>query len=205
MQCVSMKKTTWFAKLLAILISLSSATVSASSTGSSAMETDSNGNLVAVWIEALSNGSCIKAATKGKSASSWTVPVIISDQTTNSFSPQLVVDATGNAVAVWTSGILVNGSLSRGLFGAQLSAGGSWGSIATISPPTVTVGDSFQLCIDDLGDVSVLWFAIDLNAGTFNYFSSSTTIGGNWSAPLQVSQMNSDVVAGSASTPENKE
>ena len=141
-----------------------------------------NGNVVSVWQETINDNYCIKASSKAKAASDWTTPVVLSDSTTNSFSPQLVVDGAGNAVAIWTSELVANDGLIRSLYASQCPSGGSWSSIATLSSPNQNVGNVLRLCIDASLDVSAEWIA------DFNLYSASASIGGSWSAPVQVSQ-----------------
>ncbi len=175
--------------LFSAVVALSVSMLSAAAIGSPVMLMDGNGNQVSVWQETTSETYYIKAATKAKQDANWTTPVVISDQSVNSYSPLLALDQSGNAVALWSSDRMVGEQLSRGLYSAQLPFGGSWSSITTLSPATQSVANGFQLRVTSTGDMSAFWQATDINTGAFNFFSTSATFGGSWSAPIQVSQL----------------
>src|ERR1700733_10528079 len=80
---------------------------------------DPAGNAVAVWARNNGSFTIMQAATL-PFASAWSTPVDISPTNKDSFSPQVGVDSSGNAVAIWTE---VTDQIIQG---ATLPFGGSW-------------------------------------------------------------------------------
>lgn len=180
---------TFFTRWLLVAI-CAAAHLSATLVDTPKMQMDTDGNMVTIWQETVDGRYCIKVATKTKAASSWSTPEILSSSTTNSYAPKLVLDADGNAVAVWQSDFVINNTLIRGLFARQLPQGGSWTSLAQITSITHAVSSDFELRVDGVGDVGVVYQAIDTantTSLTSGMYSTTKTSGSGWSTPLQIS------------------
>ena len=67
------------------------------------LATNANGVTAAVWTRSDGTHDVLQAATK-LPGGGWSPPVPVGDPTVNSEAPQVVVDASGNAVATWIAG-----------------------------------------------------------------------------------------------------
>lgn len=138
--------------------STSSTTLSGSGVNASSPQIaiDTNGDLVAVWVE----NNLVKAKTQ-PSGGSWSSAVTIS--ATGASSPSLVSDQSGNATAVWLESGVVKA--------ATLPFGGSWSSSTALSSSGATTP---VICVDSAGDVIAAW------ARSGNIETSTKTFGGSW-------------------------
>jgi hypothetical protein len=62
---------------------------------------DNSGNALAVWKEAISGASSIKASRYNASKNSWETSVLIEAEAGGAEFPQIAIDGSGNALAVW--------------------------------------------------------------------------------------------------------
>jgi hypothetical protein len=116
----------------------------------------------------------------------WTTPVAISTALTNASDPHTVIDASGNATAVWVESNVIKAS--------YFPAGGSWGAPVSLSNVSNT-SSSPKLAIDSSGNVTALWLENTL-------IESATLSGGVWSAetaPISSSGASSPAIAVDAS------
>jgi hypothetical protein len=135
---------------------------------------DSNGNLTAAWkIQGETNGY-IQSSSK-PFGGSWTVPQLLSLPGQDVWAPNITVDSSGNATAVWEVWDETN-------YAVQASTklyGGSWQT----TPDTLSViqeADNPQIAVDDAGNVTAVWSGYDWT----NYLIQSSTkpFGGTWQA-----------------------
>ncbi len=102
---------------------------------------------------------------------SWNLPAAtISTPGANATNPQIVVDTSGNATAVWIENGVIKAS--------SQPAGGSWGTISTLSSSGAS---SVSLKIDGSGNATALW----VETGVVKY--STLPAGGSWSAEASIS------------------
>ena len=145
---------------------------------------DPQGNAVAVfmrWTMPSWLDIRIQAATR-PAGGSWSTPEDLSDPGEVGIA-RVEVDARGNAVATWQTGI-VTPSPDR-VQAATRPAGGSWSTPETISPAGQYVWDVGQPAVNARGDALVSW-----HATTASETGSTATIpkasvrpaGGSWSA-----------------------
>jgi hypothetical protein len=135
---------------------------------------DDAGVGMAVW----SNGPAVQSS-RLLSNGRWSRPITVSETGTVATIPQIVVDSSGNATALWVRYDL-NGA--PGIETASCPPNGRW------SNPTVLASGApraLNLVVNTAGDVAAIW---DLGS-----FVSSTTVytsdrpfGGSWSAPYPV-------------------
>jgi hypothetical protein len=112
---------------------------------------DGSGNVIAVWTRSDGTNLRIQSANRTPSGP-WSAAQTLSDPGQSASSPQVAVDASGNAVAVWTR----NDGTSGRIQAAYRPAGGSFGTPATISDPN---GDasSPDVSMDNSGRAVIAW------------------------------------------------
>ena len=153
------------------------------------VDVDSDGNAIAVWVQALGGTTVVRAARYTVSAA-WSVPITISIPSENvTGGVAFGMDATGNAVAAWMS---ISGGVPTLRASQYTEATNSWNAPATIGSagrsPTVV-----RLAVNRTGSAAFVAFrsfeggrdvlrAARLEPGT-----------GMWSAPALVSTPGQDV------------
>ena len=119
---------------------------------------------------------------------SWSTPAEVSLTAGDAYDPQVTVDSTGLATAVWWGS---NGSVFL-IQSSTSQSGGTWSSPVDVS---LTGGDALdpQLTVDSTGLVTAVWYRFD---GSTNIIQSSTSqSGGAWSAPVSLSATGANAFA----------
>jgi hypothetical protein len=129
----------------------------------------------------------IDGAALPATASDWTTPKDISDTSKDASEPDVAVDSSGNATAVWS---LADGSARR-VEGASLPTGGStWTTPLHISADTTFGVNRQHVVIDGAGNAYVSW---RLANGTDSLIQASVRPpGGSWSLPQDLSASGHD-------------
>lgn len=126
---------------------------------------DSSGNVTAIWLENGSVNGVVNASTL-TFGGSWSVAVSISSALGGASSGALAVDASGNAVAVWVRGTVIESSTE---------ASGTWSGVTTLSASS---SDSPQVAIGGNSTVVAVWHSVVSGADVI--MSATKTLGGNW-------------------------
>ncbi len=147
---------------------------------------DSNGHGQVVWQQF--NGTVTSVyATRYIAGMGWAMPGVISTGSLGvALSPQIAMDNSGNAIAVWrqydTSG-RYNIWASR-----YVAANIAWAAPVRIESDIT--GDAFdpQLAVNTLGDAWVVWHEYD--GTTYNIRTNRYTVGGGWSGATLIETNN---------------
>jgi PKD domain len=128
----------------------------------------------------------IEAATLPSIASSWTTAKDLSDISKNGFEPDVALDTSGNATAVWS----LDTGTSEHVEGATLAAGAStWGAALPISADATNTNRQ-HIVIDGAGNAYVSW---RLSGTTSNVVQASVRPpGGSFSSPQTLSKPGHD-------------
>jgi len=154
---------------------------------------DSQGNAVAVWQQPTTASHYDIYASTLPFGLSWTTPFIISDGESDAQVPQIVVDASGNAVAIWhgyESGFRI-------IQAATLPFGGTWEPLISLS----AIGQNAfnpHFAINSKGYAVAVWTRF--NGSNYIVQASTRSFGGSWSEPSDVSTTGRDAGFGPNST-----
>jgi hypothetical protein len=145
---------------------------------------DQNGNAVAVWNHwpgGGGDGSYVQASTR-TAGGEWSSPVALSPQLGEEwdiFSPDVAMDAAGDAVAIWSQN---TPGTQFALEASIKPAGGEWSAPVTLSATGVTGSDA-TLAMDPAGDATVVWS--DRSPSILH--ARTLSIGAKeWSAPVTI-------------------
>jgi len=135
---------------------------------------DAHGNALAAWVQ--SDGTLQSLwASRYTAAGGWGAAALIeSNDAGDAISPQIAIDANGNALAVWH---LFDGT-TQSTWANRYTAGTGWGAAARIE--SGNAGDAFgaQIAIDAAGNALAVWAQSD---GTrFNIWANRYTVGAGW-------------------------
>lgn len=150
-----------------------------------AAASDAGGAVTVVWDDEPSGGgpSDIYSATRAAGATSWSVPVRISTDTTSGITPAAIVRADGSAVAVW---MMYTPGKSVLYATRDADAGALWSAPKTLE--TGASGDYFNRPVmtqDAAGTISLLYVRDDSATGGQVLRSATLTAGSStFSAPL---------------------
>ena len=141
---------------------------------------DGTGTAIAVWTRSDGTDNIVQASTRPRGGS-WSTPDDVSAVGQSASAPQVTVDGTGTAIAVWNRS---NGSNDI-VQSSVLPSGGSWSTPEDVSAPS---GSAFQqqVTVDSTGLVTVIW---NRSNGSNNIIQSSTSPGGIiWDTPVDLSE-----------------
>jgi len=114
-------------------------------------------------------------------APTWLAPSVVGAAVEEAEGPRVAVDATGDAVVVWTAST-GGGEVVRG---SSRPAGGSWSAPTELSPPGGGGVEWPVVAIDPEGDTVAVWTA---TVGAEKVIEAvSRPAGGSWSPPAVVS------------------
>lgn len=114
---------------------------------------DAQGNALAVWQQHQGTHFTIRANRYTPEDGWGTASVIQSDVTQAAASPQIVVDAAGNALAVWHQ--------SGTLWSNRYTNDGGWGTAAPIDPDQAADATLGTIAIDASGNALATWGQVD--------------------------------------------
>jgi hypothetical protein len=140
---------------------------------------DSGGDAVAVWKRYDGTNQIIEAASR-PAGGSWQAPVDLSATGQNASEPQVAVDPSGDAVAVWKGSDGTNQIIEA----ASRPTGGSWQAPVDISAIGQNASEP-QVTVDPDGDGVAVWKGSD--GANFIVEAASRPAGGSWQAPAAIS------------------
>jgi uncharacterized membrane-anchored protein len=120
---------------------------------------DSSGNAVVVWYQYNGTRNNIWSNRYTAVAGTWgTAELIETDNAGSARDPQVAVDSSGNAVAVWYQydGTRTNISSNR-----YTASAGSWGTAELIEMDNAGPAYSPQVAVDSSGNAVVVWYQFD--------------------------------------------
>ncbi|HEY5332546.1 MAG TPA: hypothetical protein VIJ21_03300, partial [Solirubrobacterales bacterium] len=141
---------------------------------------DPAGAAVAVWRRRDGRRSIVEAAVR-TAAGAWSRPAALSATGENAVAPQVAIDATGEAVAIWKR---FDGAHSI-VQSASRAAGAAWSRPVNLSAPGRNAEEP-DVAIDAAGEAVAVWERFD---GRFDRIqSASRRPGGSWSKATYLSR-----------------
>lgn len=139
---------------------------------------DGSGNAIAVWELPFASPSIVQATRYSAGTGTWSTPINLSAPGQSAGQPQVAVDGSGNAIAVWTR------SSDHTIQGVRYAAGtGTWGTAATL--PGSGSGSQYpQVAVDGSGNAIAVWIESD---GSNAVIQSARYSAGTWSAATTLS------------------
>lgn len=136
---------------------------------------DNTGNAIAVWSQRVGNSSSVWSSRYAVAASAWAAPkLLVTDDALAATSPQIAIDAAGNAWAAWSQVVGTRTHLVANRYSAEA---GLWAGAAPLEAGT---GDatSQKIAMDDKGNALAVWGQPE---GTrYDVWSSRYTAGIGW-------------------------
>lgn len=138
---------------------------------------NSSSNAVAVWQQ--SDGTRTNIwANRYSTAGGWkTAQLIETDNTGNAQKPQVAIDPSGNAVAVWQQ----YDNIRYNIWANRYTPAGGWGTAQLIETDNAGSAQYPQVRMDSTGNAIAIWQQLD----GVNYIvrGSRYTVAGGWGAP----------------------
>ena len=150
---------------------------------------DANGNAIAVWAK-FDGARYNIMSNRYTAGTGWGAPQLIeTNDVGTAGSPQIALDANGNAIAVWSQvlpALLVGQRVS--ILANRYTVGSGWGTAQPIE--TDNTGDAFgpQVAFDASGNAIAVWYQ---NDGTrYNIMSNRYTAGTGWGTAQRIDMDN---------------
>jgi hypothetical protein len=141
---------------------------------------DSAGDVVVAWRR-LEGANYVIETVERPPGGGWSAPLQLSAAGQNAETPQLAVDAAGDAVAVWSRS---NGS-NYIVQSATMAAGGGWGAPLDLSAPGADAKGP-QVAVDGAGHFVAVW-SRSTGPSTAVIQSATGLPGGAWSGQVDLS------------------
>jgi len=113
---------------------------------------DASGNALVVWSQ--TNGTVYSAWANRYSAGQWGSAALIETNDTDSVGgPRIAIDASGNAIAVWSQ----KSGATNGLWANRYATGAGWETAVVISTYDGSYADYPQIAFDANGNAMAVW------------------------------------------------
>lgn len=159
--------------------------------GQTAVAVDSNGNGMAVWVQNSGNvnGSFPFHiwASRFTTAGGWVASAVIANNVAGDcYGPDIAIDASGNAIAVWQQ----QDGVSTSFAAANRFSGGVWGTSGKISDGSLPILD-IHVRADAAGNARAVWYQPEGVFGSFfsTIRSNAYTAGSGWGSAALVSTL----------------
>ncbi len=126
---------------------------------------DSSGNAIAVWSQ-LDGANYNILTNRYVAGTGWGSAVIIESNSGHAVNPQIAIDSSGNAIAVWSQ----EDGIRRNILANRYTIGTGWATSFLIESNNEDASYP-QISINSLGDAFVLW---QHNDGTRNNIWANT-------------------------------
>ena len=143
---------------------------------------DASGNAVVVWRRSNGSNNIVQSSRSADGGVSWSTPVNLSASGQDADHPQVAVDGSGNAVAVWHR---ENGSNTIVQSSRSADVGVSWTTPVNLS----VSGRSAlypQVAVYGSGNAVAVWYRFD-GRNNIVQSSGSSDGGASWSTPVNLS------------------
>jgi hypothetical protein len=147
---------------------------------------DDSGNALAVWHQ--SNGSYYSIwANRYTAGSGWgTAELIENDDAGNAYRPEIALDASGNALAVWSQ----NDGVRNNIMANRYVAGSGWGTAELIESDDSGGASSPDIAIDSDGNALAVWTQWD--GSTQPLWANRYVPGTGWGTAEQIDSSGGD-------------
>jgi hypothetical protein len=143
---------------------------------------DGSGNAIAVWIRSDGSKYRVQTSVRPVGTGVWSTPAWLSDAGRNAHYPQVAVDESGNAIAIWYRS---DGSKNRVQASVRPVGTGVWGAPDTLSAEG-EYAEFPQVAFDGSGNAIVVWRRLD--GSKYRVQASVRPVGtGVWSTPADLS------------------
>jgi hypothetical protein len=147
--------------------------------GSARVAIDSNGNAVALWLQYDGAGNSVYA-NRYVYGTGWGAPVLIENTSSTAHDPQVAVDPSGNAVAVWSQ----SDGVDESIYACRYVIGTGWGAAQSIETGAGAAA-SPQIAMDSSGNAIALWFQYQSNSSPIiHIYASRYAAGTGWGTPV---------------------
>jgi hypothetical protein len=148
---------------------------------------DTNGNVIAVW-ELSSFSSTTIWANRFVPGAGWGAAIQIGSGNPNGnhVTPQVAVDAVGNAFVVWPQ---YNGSITN-IWGNRFAAGTGWGTAGLVQSDSASSGRDPKIAADANGNAMLVWAQFDLTTSTDHIWASRYVAGTGWGTATLIQTSN---------------
>ena len=182
----------WFNRFTAATVSWGMATLiqddDPGDTGAPKIAVDAGGNAIAVWsqsIDDMGTRSDLWASFYTASSGTWGTPEKIeTDDAGSVFQPQVAIDASGNAIAIWAQDDApeADPDVRTSIWSNRFTAGTGWGSAELVETDDTGNAWSPQIAIDSDGNALAVWQQSGGN-DLFDAVANRYTLGTGWASP----------------------
>jgi hypothetical protein len=141
---------------------------------------DASGNAMAVWLQSDGSRSNVMARRYTASTTQWSTVTLVDTLDTDASAPEVAMDASGNAIVVWSQPELVSAASSGDIWVRHYTASSKTWSDAMLLETISGLADQVNIATDVSGNAMAVWVQLDAS-GVKNiwsrYFNRST---GTW-------------------------
>lgn len=141
---------------------------------------DNNGNYIGIWSTKSDDSLGIEGAIKLSTASNWSTPVLLSNEKYTCGNPKVVMNQNGQLLIAWVEKYQLQSRLC-----ALCATAEGFNTTQVLTPKTNYVLDEFKPTINESGQMSIIWSAMNSSQKRCLFFSSAL-FNDIWSQPASV-------------------
>jgi hypothetical protein len=142
---------------------------------------DNNGNAIVVWPQIDGTGITSIYANRYIAGSGWGTPEVIENGSGDASSPQIAMDSSGNAIAVWQQ---EDGTGVYSIYANRYIAGSGWGTAGLIEGGSGEVGGA-EIAMDISGNAIAGWNQDD-GTGVRSIYANRYIAGSGWGTATSI-------------------
>ena len=151
---------------------------------------DTNGNAIAVWQQPNVNGRDAIWANRYTAGTGWGAAALIESGIFDAGNPQVAIDGSGNAIAVWWQ----SDGARNNLVANRYVAGSGWGTAAVIETDSTGDVSAPQIAMDTAGNAIAVWAWASAvpNGPTYEYtvWANRYTAASGWGTAGPIDSVN---------------
>jgi len=118
---------------------------------------DSAGNAIAIWYRSDGSNDIIQTKRYVKATNTWSTVTNLSETTQNAYNPQVAMDSTGNAIAIWYRFNDSNNIIQTKRYDEATK---TWSTVTNLSDPGQDAYNP-QVAMDSTGNAIAIWYRSD--------------------------------------------
>ncbi|MBL1260616.1 MAG: hypothetical protein COB33_008815 [Thiotrichaceae bacterium] len=150
---------------------------------------DSIGNAIAVWLQSDGARTSIWANRYTADGTWGSAELIETDDTGNAVTPQVAMDGSGNALAVWSQ----SDGVRNNIWANRYTAGGTWGTAQKIETDDAGSATAPQITVNSNGDAVAVWQQID-SGNISNIWANHYASAGTWGSAETIEPNTRDAI-----------
>jgi hypothetical protein len=160
------------------------------SVGSLQLAMSSSGHGLAVWSQAGTDLSDIRAKRYTLGTGWGAASTIETNNISDAYNPQIAMDSSGNGVAVWSQTVWSQGVGRQHIWANRYTSGKGWGTATLVENNNLDFASNPKIAVDNNGNALAVWAQARNTASGISIWSNRYTAGAGWGTAVLIETNN---------------